>query len=154
MKDLFDRRGEPNLDLLNHQLHLLEWSSEVRLPEGTPVTYYGCRACSQSKDFLEWSGKIVAVLDSNMMQERVQQDSVLRVNGRLHQSLFDFDWVEVMQATDEEVEKFAVQVGNDTDAVRQPRYKKMRCVIAQDCKLSKNTLRILRSRFWRVEYGD
>jgi hypothetical protein len=38
--------------------------------------------------------------------------------------LFDFDRVEIQQATDEEVERFAVQVGNDTDELSDPVIKR------------------------------
>jgi hypothetical protein len=69
----------------------------------------------------------------------------------VRQQLFDFDRVEIIQATDEEVERFAMQVGNDTDPVRQPRYAQMHCLIAPDCRLSENSLRILRNFFGEVE---
>ena len=59
--------------------------------------------------------------------------------------------LEIVRATDEEVERFAVQVGNDTDSVRRPRYPHIRCTIAPECSLSTNTLRILRNSFGHVE---
>jgi hypothetical protein len=49
------------------------------------------------------------------------------------------------------VERFAVQVGNDTDPVRQEFYRFMRCVISPDCRLSDNTIRILRRTFGQVD---
>jgi hypothetical protein len=100
------------------------------------------------------AGKVFGgkLLDAGMEQEPVKDDGILRVNWSVRQSLFDFDEVEITRATDEDVERFAVQVGNDTDKVRQRRYKKMRCVIAPNCQLSENTLRISRSRFGRVEH--
>jgi len=48
------------------------------------------------------------------------------------------------------VERFAVQVGNDTDPFRRPRYRQMRCVVKPECNLSENTLRILDSVFGQV----
>jgi hypothetical protein len=127
-------------------------SHKVRLSWRSVISYYGCRACGQSREFLEWSGKVTAMLDAGMAHEQVEDGGVLRVNWSVRQSLFDFDEVEILRATDEDVERFAVQVGNDTDKVRQRRYKKMHCVIAPGCQLSENTLRILRSRFGRVEH--
>jgi RNase P subunit RPR2 len=132
--------------------HLVRCSAHtVRLSERTAFTYYGCRACGQSREFLEVPGEVVVILDAGMVEERKQQDDTLRVNWLIHRSLFDFDCIEIVQATDEEVERFAVQVGNDTDALRR-RYKKMRCVVAPRCRLAENTLRILRSLFRKVEY--
>jgi len=127
-------------------------SRSVRLARRTSVTYYGCRACDQSQGFLESPGKVVAVLDSTMGEGQVQQNGMLQVNWLLRRSLFDFDQVEVIRATDEDVERFTVQVRNDTDAWRRRRYKKMPCVVAPGCKLSENTLRILMTQFKGVEY--
>jgi hypothetical protein len=64
--------------------------------------------------------------------------------------LFDFDEVEIIQASDKEVERFIVQVGNDTDEARQSRYQQMRCVISPDAGLSVNTMRILQYTFSQV----
>jgi len=58
--------------------------------------------------------------------------------------------VNIIQATDEEVERFAVQVGNDIDPFRKPRYKEMPCLIDTDCDLSENTWRILQQMFGQV----
>jgi hypothetical protein len=70
------------------------------------------------------------------------QDGLLQVNWLARQALFDFDQIEIIRATDEDVERFTVQAGNDTDAFRRPGYALMRCLIAPDCRLSENTLRI------------
>jgi RNase P subunit RPR2 len=115
------------------------------------ITYYGCRACGQSRKFLERPGKVVAVLDAEMADEQAQQDGVLRVNWLRRKVLFDFDEVEIVQALDRQVQSFLIQVGNDTDVFRQRRYRKMRCTVAEGCQLSKNTLRALKGRFPRLE---
>jgi hypothetical protein len=116
----------------------------------TNVGYYGCRQCHQSKNFLTIK-TVVAVLDHQTEPEPVQQGQTLTVHWLSQPSLFDFDTIKIIDATDEEVERFAVQVGNDTDPVRQLRYKQIRCIISPDCKLSENTLRILRRMFGQVE---
>jgi hypothetical protein len=130
--------------------------NSLRLPQFGTVTYYGCRACSQSQDLLAWEGWIIAVLDNGMVKEQSQQDKILRANWLIRRELFDFDEVQIVQATDEEVERFAVQVGNDTDAIRKPRYRKMRCTVSTDCQLSANTMRILKRMFGpvKVEKSD
>lgn len=120
------------------------------LPGLMSFVYYGCRACGQSRDFLEWTGQIVTVLDASMTDAYLQVDSMLRGNWLRLRSLFDCDWVEIIKATDEQVERFAVQIGNDTDELRQPRYKQMRCLIGVDCHLSKNTIRVLHNQFGQV----
>ena len=115
-----------------------------------PITYYGCRSCGQSQEFFEFKGQVTAVLNSQMVMERSQQNGILRVNWLTPRKLFDFDEVEIAQTTDEDVERFAVQVGNDTDPKRKPRYQKMRCVVSSECQLSENTMRILERMFGTV----
>jgi hypothetical protein len=123
----------------------------VNLPWGIAFTYYGCRLCEQSQEFLEGVNRTVAVLDQNWSEPLHQQDNQLRVNWLKRRAPFDFERVEIVQASDEEVERFAVQVGNDTDPHRKPRYQQMRCTIGPNCQLSENTRRILEHTFGRVE---
>ena len=99
--------------------------------------------------------EVVAVLDADWAAEteRVGVDKQ-RVNWLRRQKLFDFDWVEIVNATDEDVDNFAVQIGNDTDDWRQLRYPQMQCVISPQCALSENTLRILKNTFGEVRVGE
>lgn len=124
---------------------------QLDLPYQVDVTFYGCRACKQSREFLEGIHHLVGILDATQSKEQVRQADTLRVNWLTRRTLFDFDRVEIIQASDEEVERFAVQVGNDTDEARQPRYKQMTCIVSPECRLSENTLRILRRTFGNVE---
>ncbi len=115
------------------------------------ATYYGCRTCRQSRKILHCPQGIVAELNTGWTEAQSYQDGLLRINWLAQRSLFDFNRVEIIQATDEDVERFAVQVGNDTDPIRDARYPQMRCLIAPQCRLSENTLRILQSTFGQVE---
>jgi hypothetical protein len=112
------------------------------------VNYCGCRTCGQSRQFLK--GPLIAVLDSQMETKRTEQPEGWYINWLQRREPFDFSRVEIVQATDEEVERFAVQVGNDTDKWRKPRYKQMSCVVSAQCWLSENTLRILERMFGEV----
>jgi hypothetical protein len=89
-----------------------------------------------------------------MTLEQVNQGEILRVNWLIRRTLFDFDEVEIVRANDEDIERFAVQVGNDTDIIRQPSYKEMRCVISSNCELSENTKRILQHMFGQVKVKE
>lgn len=126
-------------------------AQSTRLSLLNTVTYYACRSCHQSQQFFEFKGQIVAVLDRTMTQEQVTVGETVWVNWLKRRDLFSFDAVEIVLATDEEVERFAVQIGNDTDPARQPRYQTMPCLISADCPLSENTLRILRRTFGEVK---
>jgi RNase P subunit RPR2 len=122
---------------------------KVALPEWQTVTYYGCRRCGQSRRF--WQGQVVARLDRGMRQDWRVQENLIEINWLARRRLFDFDAVTIAQAGDEAVERFAVQVGNDTDPYRRPRYPHMRCRVAVEAGLSENTLRILQRAFGQVE---
>ncbi len=121
------------------------------LPGQPDVTYYGCRACHQSQEFIERPQAVIAVLDTAWRDAQAQQDGLLRVNWLARNALFDFDQVEIVQATDKDVEHFAMEIGNDTDPIRKPRYAAMRCVVNPTCGLSENTLRVLASTFGQVQ---
>jgi hypothetical protein len=93
----------------------------------------------------------VAVLDASWGKVQAEEDGLLQVNWLIHRTLFDFDWIKIIQATDEDVERFAVQVGNDTDPFRKPRYHQIPCRVRSGCQLSENTMRILDRMFGQVE---
>jgi hypothetical protein len=121
------------------------------LPQQFDETYYGCRACHQSREFIECPKGVVAVLDAAWRDVQNQQDGCLRVNWLARRALFDFDRVEIIQATDKDIEHFAMQVGNDTDPYRKSRYGRTHCTIAPIGHPSENTLRILEATFGQVD---
>ncbi|MCB0212318.1 MAG: hypothetical protein KDJ52_23455, partial [Anaerolineae bacterium] len=115
------------------------------------LTYHGCRTCGQSWEFILCTARrVIAVFDENWHESYQENEGTVRVNYIVRNQLFDFDTVDIHQASDEVIERFAVRVGNDTDPVRQPRYKQMTCSIAPDCQLSKNTVRVLERTFGEV----
>jgi hypothetical protein len=123
-----------------HTIWLFWWQS---------ITYYGCRTCRQSRLVLK--GPLIAVLDNrDETVGLIEGHKVWRVNWTRRRALFDFSGVAILQATDEEVERFAVQIGNDTDKYRKPRYAKMTCSVSAQCQLSENTMRILERMFGEV----
>jgi hypothetical protein len=124
---------------------------EIKLSLTDRLTYYGCRACGQSLEFLPARKAVIAILDTQMTQNYISRDDVLYGNWLLHRQGFDFDEVYIRQASDEDVERFAVQVGNDTDPLQQPRYAAMRCLIWPAAGLSENSLKILQHTFGRME---
>jgi hypothetical protein len=144
-----NRLGWRSADLLCPHCLARFGSHPVNLPWGVSFTYYGCRLCGQSRQFIAWL-KPVAVLDTNSAELYQRQKDQLRINWLQRRSIFDFERVEIIQASDQDVERFAVQVGNETDPVREPLFKQMTCLVGPDCHLSENTLRILRHIFGKV----
>ncbi|MCP4369554.1 MAG: hypothetical protein GY797_15800 [Deltaproteobacteria bacterium] len=124
-------------------------TQKVKLFGRESPSYYACPKCHQNRDY--FLGRVVAVLNNRMKKECREIQNALKVNWCFGRKIFDFDTVEIEQATDEDVERFAVQVGNDTDEVRKSRYKQMICKISPSCELSENTIRILQHTFAHVE---
>lgn len=125
----------------------------VQLPGDEALTYYGCRVCGQSRELMVRPAKVIASLDNQTTTGHLQADQMLVVNWLIQRRLFDFDEVHILQASDEQTERFAVQVGNDLDPARQAGYKRMRCRISSNGKLSANTVRVLQRMFGEVSFG-
>ncbi len=121
----------------------------IRLSWWQSVSYCGCRTCGQSREALRGE-RLIALLDNDIALETYKQNDDLHVNWLERRQVFDFDQVQILHATDEDVERFAVQVGNDTDWFRAPRYATMECVVSPECHLSENTMRILERMFGEV----
>ena len=115
------------------------------------LTFYGCRLCRQTQHYILFDGPVIALLDSELTVNQYEEDDMLYINWLKYRRLFDFDAVSIVGATDEDVERFAVQVGNDTDPTRLGRYAQMNCFISPHCRLSENTKRILREMFGQIE---
>lgn len=96
---------------------------------------------------------VVGLDRSSTAIEDIQGDT-LWVNWLRYRQLFDFDEVELVDASEEDVERFDTQVRNDPDKIRQKEYKKMLCTVGFTCHLSENTLRSLRHTFGRVEIAQ
>ncbi len=142
---------EPQASQLVCQLCLVHCAShQMKLSAMNHVTFFGCRECFQSQDFYE-ANSIVAVLDAQMSDEVNQDGDTLWVNWLKHRTPFDFDRAEIIDASDEDVERFAIQMGNDTYSPRTETYQQMKCVISKTSQLSDNTLKILYRTFGRVE---
>ena len=124
---------------------------QLRLSGRNSVTFYGCRSCRQSREFMDWPGEVVAVLDMNMKEEQVKDGNALRVNWLARGELFDFDRIEIINAGDKDVERFAIQVSNDLDGFRTPRYSEMPCLVSSECQLEENTVRVLKHMFALLE---
>ena len=95
--------------------------------------------------------QVVAVLDSSWSaeSERANHDK-LRVNWFQRSNLFDFDWIEIIQASNEDVNRLVEQIRGDTDTWRELRYPQMVCIVAPECKLSAETMGTLRDMFGEV----
>lgn len=99
--------------------------------------------------------QVVAVLDSDWPQETHRENhKLLRINWLRRQTLFDFDRVEIVRATDEQVQQFIANIRNDADEWRAIQYPQMVCRVSPACNLSENTVRLLRDTFAEVKVAQ
>lgn len=99
--------------------------------------------------------QVVAVLDSDWPQETHRENhKLLRINWLRRQTLFDFDRVEIVRATDEQVQQFIANIRNDADEWRAIQYPQMVCRVSLACNLSENTVRLLRDTFAEVKVAQ
>jgi len=108
--------------------------------------YYACRGCDSAETLLEGILHVVAVVGRTEAEDQIQNDTV-KGNWQKRGQIFDFDSVEIVDAPDEQIERFLIQVGNDMDKSRRKKYKKMPCVVRNGPMLSANTLRNLQNIF-------
>jgi len=112
--------------------------------------YYACRVCGSAETLLEGILYVVAVVGKAEEEDLFLNDTV-RGNWRKHEQIFDFDSVEIVDAADEQIERFLIQVGNDMDKLRRKKYKKMLCVVSNELMLADNTLRNLQNTFAKID---
>lgn len=122
----------------------------VRLPRARDETYYGCRICHQNREFLQWDGPVVAALDRRMSGRFTMRGHNLCVNWFEAERAFDFDSVEITDATDTDIERFIIRLGNDANAPAPARLKRITCTVAQTDSLRPETLNLLKDTFGNV----
>lgn len=133
------------------------WEHKVKILQGEEtITFYGCRNCFQSREYVEWSKNkdIVAVLNIELSEKDYTKDGSWYVNYFKMKNLFDFNLVEIIKASDEEIERFCIQIGNDGDFYRKKKYKDIICVVSRNCNLQVETLNMLRSLFKEVVFRN
>ncbi|MEM7349128.1 MAG: hypothetical protein AAF485_33275, partial [Chloroflexota bacterium] len=113
------------------------------------VNHYGCRACGNSRDPLQ--AVPVVALDRTLVQKSFNRVGEVVVNWLALRRVFDFTRVEIRQASDEDVERFVIQIGNDTDSVRKQKYSTLPVLVSKECALSENTIQLLKRYFGQVD---
>ncbi len=114
------------------------------------TTYVACRECDTAARAVMGVTRVVAALDELMAQTVEYEGLCARVNWRKLAQLFDFDAVVLRRADEYDIERFCIQVANDTDEVRKPRYARMQVYVHEDAGLSVGRLNMLRSLFGQV----
>jgi HEAT repeat protein len=126
----------------------------VRFDAGSPwlhgAYWYACRQCREPGPMATGVQRVVAVLERGRREDPVVDNGVLFVNWLARGGVFDFDAVAIRDASDFDVERLCIAVGNDMDEYRKSRYPAMECRIAPECALSENAVRVLGSSFGKL----
>jgi hypothetical protein len=132
---------------------------EKRSLPGCPVKYHVCRKCHRVYDAGERWGywrRIVAVLDRNWKGDQAphpEDSNVLCVSGLTRGVAMDADSIEIVDASDEQIERFVMSVHNDTDEYRRTLYPRLVCHVAPHIP-STQTVNRLRETFADVRQVD
>jgi hypothetical protein len=138
---------KPRIREMLCRTHLTRFETKV---DRYYVDYVACRICGKSDQAMFGVKKIIATLDAGMEEDFICANGTVRGNWLKRVDLFDFDRVEIIQASDYDVERFCIQVGKDMDNLRRKRYRKMPCIVDPRCGLSESAMNMLRSRFGKV----
>lgn len=119
--------------------------------DGDLTAACACRICGQQDRKYSGIETVVAVLDNQKHWQDKQSGSELRVNWPVRRKPFDFDAVEVVRATDEEVEAFTNQMRFESDERIASRLLTMGCRVDPGCGLKDGTMRLLGLVFGEVK---
>ncbi len=105
-----------------------------------------CRTCNETVH-LTLVHQVIALLDNEMSQPVVDESDTYCVSWLHHPVAFDFDRVSIVRATDEEVMRLCMTVGNTSDPYHKHGFQSIPCEIAAGCVLNNNSLRVLARTF-------
>jgi HEAT repeat protein len=148
------QRVKPQLNEMMCNIHFTRFETrEVNNGRVGKAHYVACRICGKAEQARFGVREIIALLDERMEEEFVCNDGIAKINWLTRDALFDFDRVEIVKASDDDVERFCLQVENDKDNFRNRGYRKMLCLVSPQCHLIENTMRILSLTFGEVFGG-
>lgn len=111
--------------------------------------YFACRICSSSVNSIRVP-KVVAVLDPQMKVLYERTDTTLRINALSYKKLFDFDEIEIRPCSEDDIERFCILVGNDTDLFRMDRNNRVKISVSGGMVLTQESIRDL-GRFFYIK---
>lgn len=111
------------------------------------LPYYGCRICGRTIHALTDIHEVVAVLDLNMHSPAMLEDGVFEVNYIKHNDLFDFDKVEIVNASDSIFDSFTKKLALNSNQFLLKKCNEIECVIHNNCGLSPGNIEIAESIF-------
>lgn len=109
--------------------------------------YVACRKCESNLFFSEEIRRVILVLDRNMEEDMTVDGENLVVNQLRRDQLTDFDEIRIIDADDYQVERFAMQIKNDTDDKRREWLSYTLVHLNSKLSLSQSKINMLRDHF-------
>lgn len=93
---------------------------------------------------------LIVALDEQLPSQTWRDEETIVVNWIKQDGLCDFDEVEIREVSEQDVNRFCLAIGNDTDRHRRKHYKRVTCRIYTD-SLNANTKQLLARAFGKIE---
>ncbi|HEX2987774.1 MAG TPA: hypothetical protein VHS06_06335 [Chloroflexota bacterium] len=119
-------------------------ANRIRLGRTETITIHGCRSCYQRESAIVRPQQIIAVLDEHMDNDAECVDGTLRANAFVRDGSFDFDAVEIIGASHQQIERFVRLIADDKDALRRANYRGVRVLVRDTCRLTEYSLWLLK----------
>jgi hypothetical protein len=121
-----------------HFTRFIYWKCSIS--STTSVAFFACRLCKIAEPSYRKISQVIAVLDMSASQPiTVQRGNLLYVPWSLERGIFDFDAVEIRQATSAQIETFLLKFDEDEDPARpwkQKRGSKIQCRVLSNCPVT------------------
>jgi hypothetical protein len=139
-----------------HMNHFIKSNRSISLFQS--ITFYACRTCQRTEPSYRGISQVIAVVDVSAWQLTiVQHDNLLYVPWSLERGIFDFDTVEIHQATSSQIETFLLKFDEDEDPARpwkQKRGRKIQCRVLPTCPITPADRARLQRHFEVVDGHD
>ena len=125
----------------------------VKQTHSTGIVYAGCRTCGSTIFGIDTTS-LILVLDKSYRSTLSREGSNCRVNWFRIMRMIDFDRVEIGDCSDDDIQSFCVEMGNETDPFRLGQFLRSTCALLPSASLSQSTLNLLKQRFRTVHHLD
>ena len=101
-----------------------------------------CRQCKKTSFGISVTN-VALVIDQNATWKSKLVNGIFKLNLKLLEDLPDFNVVEIGHHTAEDIERFCIQIGNDSDMHRVPTYKKIAYRALPGISMSQKSIALL-----------
>ena len=125
-------------------------TAEKKWANGTTslkIDYLGCRKCKGNSSLSEEILNVVLMLDKSLEKTYIEDGSMVFVNWFRTKEPVDFDEIRILEADDDDIEKLAGNLLNDTDKGRRERIGIYKVYLNPKLELSPDKINLLKNKF-------